>query len=296
MRLRLATALAAAVLLAGCGGGGDERGVAARLDAAFGRPITSAVVTADLEIRVKGIAALAGPLRLQVSGPYRSGGRDRIPAFDWEVGFSGGGQAVSGGLLSTGRNVFVNLQGTDYEVGEEAVRRFNRRLAVANAESGGRTLAQLGVDPASWLGNAQDEGGQTIAGVETTHLKADVDVGRMLEGLNRLVDRAGAAVPGRPPPTLGEAQRKQIERVVKDPTIDVYVGKGDGVVRRLAASLELDVPADAQAQLRGLEGGTISFSVEFAAVGRPVRISAPRRARPIAELASQLGGLGALPR
>jgi hypothetical protein len=41
----------------------------------------------------------------------------------------------------------------------------------------------------------------------------------------------------------------------------------------------------------GLEGGTISFSIEFANVGSPQPIEAPQDARPISELTQQLQGL-----
>jgi hypothetical protein len=52
------------------------------------------------------------------------------------------------------------------------------------------------------------------------------------------------------------------------------------------------VPKNQQAQLGGLTGGTVSFSIEFADVGKPQTITAPTSSKPLSELTSQLGGLG----
>src|SRR5207247_11200303 len=53
-----------------------------------------------------------------------------------------------------------------------------------------------------------------------------------------------------------------------------------------------DVPESAQAALRGLKGGNLSVSVEFASVGQPQHIAAPASAKPLSDLTKQLGGLG----
>ena len=39
------------------------------------------------------------PIRFKLAGPYRSGGDRRLPAFDWEVSLSGGGQSIAAGLI-----------------------------------------------------------------------------------------------------------------------------------------------------------------------------------------------------
>jgi hypothetical protein len=52
------------------------------------------------------------------------------------------------------------------------------------------------------------------------------------------------------------------------------------------------VPDDQQAQARGIKGGNLTVSVEFAGVGEPQTIQAPANAKPISDLAKQLQGLG----
>jgi hypothetical protein len=285
----------AALTLSACGGGGDDKEVRSLLDRAFRQPIESAVVTADLEIEVKGIEQLKDPIRIKLTGPYVSGGGKRIPGFDWNVSFAGGGQTISAALTSTGQNVWVTFQGTPYQVGEESVRAFNRRLAQLQRQDRNRSLSQFGIHPRDWLVEGKDEGDEEVAGVETTHVRAKVDVAKMLDDLNRLAERTGSTVPGAPqPPKLTDSQQRDIEQAVDDPTLDVYVGKRDSTIHRLAANLSLDVPKEAQQQVGGITGGRISFSIEFSQIGRPQRIEGPRSARPIQELAQQLGGLGSL--
>lgn len=284
----LLIAAAAATGLVACGG--DDEDALALLERAFEQPIGSAVVTVDVEVGIEGVEALSEPIRLQVTGPYRSGGDAALPAFDWDVSFAGGGQTITGGLVSTSDNLFVSFGGTAYEVGEKSVARFNGEL---ESEEGGEesSLAQFGIDPAGWLREATDEGDETVAGVETTHIKAEVDVPRLLDDLDTLVDRAGGAVSGGAAPKLTDEQRQQVAEAVSAPVLDVYVGKDDDIVRRLAASLELDVPESSRADVGGIEGGRITVSVEFADVGRDVTVEAPADAKPIEELARQLGGL-----
>lgn len=287
-------AAAAAAGVAACGGDDDQE-ARDQLRRAFDQPIGSAVVTADVEVRIEGIDELRDPIRLQVTGPYRSGGDEQLPSFDWDVGFSGGGQPITGSLASTGDNVFVTFGGTAYEVGEEEVARFNRDLASESEGSGERSLSQFGIDPAQWLSEATDEGEEQVAGVETTHIRAKVDVPKLLDDLNTLIDRAGGAVTGsQPPPKLTDEQQEDVAEAVSEPVLDVYVGNEDDVVRRLAATLELEVPEGSRDDVGGIEGGRISFSVEFADVGREVRVEAPSDPRPISELAEQFGGFGAL--
>lgn len=290
---RLLTAIAAVAavcLLASCGGD-DKEEVTALLERAFDAPIPSAVITADVEVAIEGIDELEDPIRLQVTGPYRSHGGEKLPEFDWDVNFSGGGQPISAKLTSTADNVFVTFAGTPYEIGKREIRRLNRDLAREERRGERRSLSQFGIDPAEWLSEGSDEGEEKVAGVKTRHVKAKIDVPGMLADLNRLIDRAGGAVAGvSPPPKLTDEQIEQVAEAVSEPVLDVYVGE-DGVIRRLAANLEVEIPEDSRDDVGGMEGGRISFSIEFADVGAPVSVSAPERPRPIEELTSRLEGL-----
>jgi len=116
----------------------------------------------------------------------------------------------------------------------------------------------------------------------------------VLDDLNRVVQEAsklGGQLGQQAPPELTDEQKDQIEEVVDDPSFDAYVGNDDDRLRRLSADLEFEVPEDSREQAGGLEGGRVSFSIEFANIGAAEEISVPEDARPISELVQQLQGL-----
>ncbi len=256
------------------------------LDRAFSQPIESADVALDASAQVKGVQGLEQPIRLQVRGPYRTGGDRRVPSVDLAVNVSASGQSLSGGLVSTGGNAFVELMGQAYEVGEQTVVRANQQIAAGASRQ--RGLADLGIDPRRWLEDPDIEGEEQVAGTATTHVNAGLDVGRMLEDLNTLQQRASGQVGGLAPRQLSAEQRERIERIVEDPEFDVFVGKADNKVRRLATAVELDVPEEDRQAAGGAESGEISLSIEFSNVGSPKPITPPKRTRPIRDLTTQL--------
>jgi hypothetical protein len=289
VRKILPIALLAALLVAGCGGKEDDGRAKSILRQAF----SNAIGSANLDVRVSADldaddARLKQPLRLTLSGPYQSNGNGKLPDADWDVSISGGGQAFTLGLLTTADEAFVNFQGTSYTLGRDAV----RRIEGGGTRNGG-LAERLGVKPLDWVRDAKVEDDATVAGVPTRHVSAKLDVGETLRGLNAIVRRAGSSLPAGAA-QLTVDQIEGVRRNVDDPRMDVYVGKEDGKVRRLSVDVEFDVPENRRALVGGLKGGTVTFDVELSAVGRPQRVEPPADARPIAELTSQLGGLGVL--
>jgi hypothetical protein len=284
----LATALAALVA-AGCGGGG-EKDAKSLLKRAFSESIPSANVTIDLSAKVDGVPQLSEPIRLKLGGPFKSNGPRTLPSLNWDISVSGGGQTFSAGLISTGDRGFVNFQGTNYEVGQSTMAQL-RQAAASGGTSGSRSLKQFGIDPLTWVKDASEEGDSNVAGVTTTHVASGIDVGKLFNDLNKVVSKAGGAVGSVRPQQLNEQTIDSIRKVVHDPKFDAYVGKKDGKLRRLALSLRFDVPPEAQASARGVKGGTVTLSIEFAGVGDPQTIAAPAGAKPISELSKQLKGL-----
>jgi hypothetical protein len=119
----------------------------------------------------------------------------------------------------------------------------------------------------------------------------------VVQDFNDVLKRSGGALGGAtgqtPPRPLSQSDLDKVEDVVKDPSFDVYVGKEDNVIRRVAGRVELDVPEGDRDQVGGIEGGSLSFSIEFSKVNGNQRIEAPANARPISDLAGSLGA-GAL--
>jgi hypothetical protein len=290
-RLVIAVSILSLALVAGCGdsgGGGSSEDARALIDKAFKSSIPSADMTLNIQAKVSGVAQLTQPISLKVAGPYQSNGKGKLPSFNWQVSVSGGGQAFSGGVISTGDNAFVNFQGTNYEVGTAQVAQVNQQLS--QSTSGGKTLKDFGIDPQAWVQDPQDKGDENVNGVDTTHVSAGIDVTRLVTDFNKTIQQAGGAMGSSAPSQLTPDQIAKISQVVKDPKFDIYVGKDDDKIRRLSLSVDFEIPSEARSQFQGAEGGTITFSIDFAKVGEKKTITAPANARPISELQQQLGG------
>ena len=289
--LVLALAALVAAVLAGCGGGSSDD-AKSLLKRGFNGSIPSANVTVDISAKIDGVPQLSQPIRLKLGGPYKGNGRGTLPSLNWDVSVSGGGQTFSAGLISTGQQAFVNFQGTNYQVDQSTMAQLKQASAQGADTSGRKSLKQFGVDPIAWVKDPSVEGESDVAGVQTKHVTGGIDIGKLFKDLNTVVSKAGGAVGRVRPQQLTPQVIDQIEKVVHDPKLDVYVGKSDGKIRRFALSLDFTVPPSARALARGATGGNLTISIEFAGVGEPQTIQAPTNAKPISELTKQLSGLG----
>jgi hypothetical protein len=281
--------------LASCGGGKDDpETVEDLLDTAFSTPIHSADLKLDAQIELKGL--LADPIKLEAEGPFRTN-KGKLPSADIELRVgSGGGQTISSGVLTTGDRVFVKFQDVYYEQPPAQVRKTNESIA-RNGKKGGQSLSELGLDPRSWIADAKDEGDANAAGADTRHLSGTLDVERLMSNINKFVSRSASALgSGRQSaPRLTAADIRELAKAVKNPSFDVYVGKNDNTIRRVSARIEFSIPEADRAELGGLTGGTITFSVELRNVNGNQKIEAPASSRPLSKLTNSLGGaLGAL--
>jgi hypothetical protein len=290
----LALVLAAFVSACGGGGSGNDKNATQLLSSAFHKPIKSADVNFNLQLQVNGVSTLKAPVSFKFSGPYVNNGPGKLPSMDLNASIVGGGQSVPFGLTSTGDDFFIKVRGQAYDVGKQTVARLNQQLAQQKGNGQQTSLSALGIHPSTWLTGAKNAGDSTVAGTKVTHITASLDVGKVLDDLNQLVQRApaGSLSGASRPPQLTDKQKSEIEQVIKSPQIDVYVAKSDNTIRRLATSLQLSVPKDQQSKFNGATGGTLQLSIEFANVGQAQHVTAPKGAKPIADLASQLNALG----
>jgi hypothetical protein len=296
--LLLTLGIAYSAALAACGGEGKRHTSAqGLLDRAFRMPVRSADVSIDAQIEVQGVRGLDRPVRLEASGPYvnGTGGLPQLDV-DLDVGVQGAGQTVQSGLLSTGDRAFLKFGGQYYEQPEADVRRANDQLGRAG-EPGRGALPRLGLHPRRWVVGARREGRDQVAGVRTEHLSGRLDVRAMLTDLSRLAERSANAIGGSlvgPRRRLPLAGLHALEGAVEDAKVDVYVGSKDHLIRRLSTSLNATVPKRDRARLGGVRGGSLSLSLELADVNGRQEVEPPAKARPIAALTKQLGGLSGL--
>jgi len=208
----LISAVALVALIAGCGGGGSSEDATKTIDKAFSTPIQKAKIALSLEANVDGLAQLQGPITAKLAGPFQSNGKGKLPSLDWDASFSGGGQSVSGGVTSTGDQLFVNFQNQDYEVPKAQVDQLNQQLASQSNQN--KTLADFGIDPKNWVTDAKTVGDESVNGADTTHVSASVDIEKMLNDLNKVAANAGGAMGTTTPSQLTPEQIQQVKDVV----------------------------------------------------------------------------------
>ena len=281
----------ALIVPAACGGG-DEEDVQALLDRAFDSDIKSADLKVDSRIQLEGSGSLDRPLRIQATGPFRSN-EGKLPSVDLELrlGTDGGGQTVQTGFLSTGDRAFLKFQDVYYEQPPEQVRQTNESIRQNDDRQG--SLRGLGLNPRSWLEEADERGEEQVAGTNTVHVAGTLDVRAFLQDLNEFVKRSGSAIGGATgqnvPAPLSQEDIDKAAEVVRSAAFDVYVGEDDDTIRRISGRLELTVPEEDRRSLGGIESGAFDVSIEFGDVNGDQKIEAPASARPLSDLTNSLG-------
>jgi hypothetical protein len=292
-----ATALAA-LALAACGGddGGGDEDPQEVLEATFNndQQVDSGVIDLTFDLSAEG--EQPGEMSATLTGPFQ----DQEGAFsqfdiDAEVSFESeeqGSFSGSGGLVSTGDRAFVNFQGTDYEVPQQAFQQFAQtftQLQQQNEEQAERTEGtQQLIDS---FGELSNEGTEDVDGTETTHISGDLDIAKFTDSIRTQLDEQQGAE-GVTPAQLEQLQSSldQLTESVKSASMDVYSGTDDDILRKLDLSFEVESG----------EGDTLTadFSLSLSDVNQPQEIAGPGSARPLTELLQQFnidpGSLGQL--
>lgn len=298
--LLAALLLSLPLILSACSGSGDggdgDEDAAALLDKAFSEPISSADVDVDAQLDIEGRPGFEDPVRIRATGPYVRSEKS-LPQLDLDVSIEaqGAGQAIQAGVLSTGDRLFVKFGGTFYEQSPEQVARTNRRLASEDGDGSG-TFRDLGLDARKWVVDAQVEGEEEIGGVTTEHVEGTLDVEAALTDLDGLVKRSADTLAnvGQAAKPIGKQGIERLAESVENPSFDVYVGKDDGIVRRISLRIEVDVPEQDRKRVGGVTRASIRLSAQLDDVGGEQEVQAPRSSRPLSDLTNQLGSLGNL--
>lgn len=297
--LAILSTLALVLVGAGCGGsdnggGGGSADAKPLLEKAFAKKVDSGELSLDIKAELDGVDQLKGPLSLGLKGPFKSNGRKQLPDLDWKVSLEGAGQKLSGGLITTKDNAFVEFQGQAYELGSQLVKQYS-----SQQQSGSQpTLKSLGIDPATWLENPEVKDGGDIGGDSTRLVTGSVDVEKVVRDVfgilrspvfRRQLQRQGQAAPK--VPKLKDSDVKKIKDAIKDLKFEVNVD-GNDVARRLFVEAKFDIPAGTSAG--NLKGGKVSLGYTLDKVGGAPTITPPTNAKPLSQLLQQfgLGGTG----
>lgn len=294
MLCALLLAVVLALALSACG---SSSGEATRLlKQTFGgsHSVNSGDLSVVLDVDPSGSSTLRGPIRVNFGGPFQSLGAGRLPASNFEIGISQLGSSASVGLLSTGASGYVTLQGTSYQLPAASFQKlestFARITSSAAAGSGSGALSRLGIDPVRWLTDPSVIGTERVGGVETTHVRAAVNVDALLGDVNTFLQKAASAgitgTAGIAP--ISAAQRSRIAGEIKHPSFDVWTGTGDRTLRKLTIKLSVPVSGRVSALLGGLRAAQIGFSLQYSNLNQRQTIQAPARVHPFNQLAAKL--------
>ncbi|MDW5598024.1 hypothetical protein VSS74_26955 [Conexibacter stalactiti] len=266
----------------GGGGGGETADARTLLEETFTG--TKDVRSGRFALSIRAGEDGGEQISVSLGGPFESQGGDDYPKFDIDASIDASGQGFRAGLISTSDRLFVEFDGSAYEVPAEYLEMARRQTGTED-----RAVPALpDLDPQSWIENPEVVGTEQVGGVDTEHITADVNVAALMDSIDSVLaelDRQGlsGATGGQVPSSIPADARAQIERAVKDPRIDVWTGSDDKTVRKIELTTGV--------QPEGERAGSASLTFELTGLNEAQTIEAPANTRPIDELLAGLGGL-----
>jgi hypothetical protein len=298
-------ALASCVcLLSACSGSSGSAGALLSETFSGHTPIESGDVNLSFSLSATGKSTTTQPLAVTVTGPFENTGTpsgahpegrrqaSKLPRFDLQLRLSAAGHPLSAGATSTGSALFVQLAGTwfstpssTYKAIEEGYAKATSTAATSKAHS---TFSALGIEPGHWLTDPTQVGTTTIAGVQTVHLTAAIDIPAFLADVAKLSQAGGSLGLGSPvggsSAALSPAIAGELAKSIKAAHVEVYTGQADHLLRRLEVTAIVSATPQTQALLGGLSSANLRVLLEFSSLNKPQTISAPANPQPPSQL------------
>lgn len=256
----MAVAMIVAIVIAGCGGGGDTTAglpasPAGKADAADFEGVHSGEVEVVLEVRRVGKKPEL--VKMRTLGVFMKAGEEALPQVDVAIESNGelAGRNIeflSGPLLRADKWV-VNFDGKVYEPDQASYEELKSKLEEAQEEEGGPGNAMACVEAAEGfslteaLDKVSFEGkGETIDGVKLETVGADLDVPAVIDELNALTEespgcKAQLQAVGLPSSAELEALKKELKDNLISARLSLSIDK-HGVVRSLRILGKVEEP------------------------------------------------------
>lgn len=242
-----------------------------------------------LNVKLDGVPASAGaagaflsqPISLKVNGVTDSDSN----ASDVDLALDLGALALNAKLLSDGSKSWLKYDDNWYLLDTSAL------AGAAGGVTGGTTTAPsvdtgkikaaLG-DPSSFFKDSKKVGDEKVGDIDAEHWTGTLDVAKALDATKQLSGDSGSEIKPEDAAKITEA--------FKDPTVDVWIGKDDRVVHRVAFKLNGDLSNVAEAD--GLKGLSVDLDATMLPADKP-DITPPADAKSSQELLmAVLGGFG----
>jgi hypothetical protein len=307
--LSLTLLVFAAAGIAACGGGGGDDsgggGSAASSDTDVNTLLTKTftgkkdISSGKIDLAVKvdisgGSSGVSGPFEVSLSGPFQTQGKSKLPKLDLDLQAKGQGQDIKAGLESTGDKGFVAFNGQEYAVPDNVFQQFKQGFEQAAAkgtnQSSNQSLTSLGIDPRKWLKDPKNAGEEKVGDTDVIKITGGVDVAKLLDDVNTALGKAGSlGLSNQQVPTrLTEEQKQQVEKALKDVSVEIYTGKDDTILRRMVVDLNAEDPSGSDGKI------TLHFDLQLLDLNEDQEFKEPSSTKPLNDLLQQFGGLGGL--
>ena len=296
--LALLAALAAlAVVFSACGGGSDKSSEDPQqvLDSASLKGVKSGSI--DLSLGISSTGKEGGDIDVSLSGPFQSGAKGDLPQLAMTATAKGSAKGENidfeGGLTLLSDRAFVNYEGTEYEVDPTTFGFVKSSFEQAQNQGGEGNSADVtacqeaatGLDIASFVSGAKNEGGADVDGTDTTKVSGSLDTGAAIDALIKLTENPACAkqleAAGPLPISELEEAKGELTSALKKADVEVYVGDDD-IIRKLVAEMTIQPKG-------GDEKVDVSLELTLSGVNEEQEISAPSGAKPLEGLFQQLG-------
>lgn len=296
-----ATLAISGIAAVGCGatdssGGGQD--AEAQFNRALGPNGIGKLDSGNLDLSVKvnvDGGGQSGTFDLGLSGPFQSGkdgGADLHLTGD--SSFPGNQGSFDVGVVAAGGNFYVKYGGQTYELGAAQLKRlealngsrptgalgFRAACRMQLQQSGADPTVCDQIHPGSWIEDFTNEGQEDVGGVQTDHLKAEIDVHSLVVDLfqigKSITARQGVPLGALDPDRIADQADQYVDKA------EVSANPGDdGIPRKLGLDLSIDA---------GSNGGVdLSVDAAFDHVNEPQTIAPPPGPiQPIQGLAKQL--------
>lgn len=264
----LIAVLLGAFALVGCGGGGgDDASASSLIQQTFGNDaqLKSGRIGLGLNADLQ-----SGSVQASVDARFTQGEPGQLPKLDGTLKLdSGNAGTIQAGAISLGDKGYITVGGQAFAVPDADWKTFTSgyladQKATDKQRAAQPTLSSLGIHPDQWLIDPKKDGESEIAGDQTIHITAGVDVAKMIEDVAKVARKTGAT-----------DQISALGTGIKSATVQIDTGQDDHRLRQLQIHLVLNT-------------GTVDLRITYSDLDQPQTITAPKNPHPLSDLTTAL--------
>jgi hypothetical protein len=249
------------LLGSGCGGLGAGSPLAVAGDN------LAEIRSGDITLRLVAATHAGAETGFAISGPFSMPEDDSLPEAELtieQIGPQSGDPVL---FISTGETAFVEIDGDAYELSPEQVN------SLRGSSQPGDEGPFDGLDLDTWVTNPEVSEGDVVDGVETETIRGRLDVVAAANDLFSMARDFGGVVVS----DIESEEAERLRNAVESATLEVVVGKNDGLLRRLDIDVDLSAAAPERLEpaLSDLLGVGFELFLEIEDPNEDVDIEAP---------------------